>query len=63
MTAHIIPCSCCQDPTDEETAYVDPDLKTPVCPECKTNLRWAAARLNEKRNGESLYGIQGCVSE
>ncbi len=63
MTAHLIPCSCCRGDTDEETAYVDPDLKTPVCPSCKVDLRWAHARLCEKRNGVPLYGIEGCVQE
>lgn len=58
MTAHLIPCSCCGDETDETKAYVDPDLQTPVCPECKTNLRWAQAYLQKPETG-----IKGCVKE
>lgn len=52
----LIKCSCCQCDTDEATAYTDPDLRTPVCVECKTRLRWAQARLKEA-------GIVGCVQQ
>jgi hypothetical protein len=47
MTAHTIKCTCCGDDTDEAKAYTDPDLRTPVCEECKLALRWAQARLKE----------------
>ena len=53
-SGQLIKCSCCQDPVDEAKAYVDPDLKTPVCPECKVGLRWAQAWLRKAQ-------IVGCI--
>lgn len=47
MTDHLVHCACCGDSVPESTTYVDPDLKAPVCTECKINLRWAQARLKE----------------
>ncbi len=44
-TGNVIKCGCCSDDVDEGVARIDPDLTTPVCPECLTSLRWAQAYL------------------
>lgn len=62
MTANIVKCGCCGEvEMDEETAFVDPDLKVPVCTECKVALRWADGHLRRRTlNGISIYGMHGC---
>ncbi len=44
-TGNVIKCTCCGDDVEEEKSYVDLDMESPVCPECKVNLRYAQATL------------------
>jgi hypothetical protein len=45
-TATLQKCSCCQAvDLDPLKAFFDVDLEALVCPDCRTQLRWAQARL------------------
>ncbi len=44
---NVIKCTCCNSDVDEEQAYIDPDLKTPVCQSCKSDLRWSQAWMKK----------------
>jgi hypothetical protein len=45
-TAPLQKCGCCQAvDLDPLQAFFDVDLEAPVCPDCRTQLQWAHARL------------------
>ncbi len=59
-TGNVIKCTCCGDDVEEAQSYIDPDLTTPVCPECKVNLRYAQSYLCRRDpKGVSHTGMHG----